>query len=85
MAAQRPHDFPHQSGIDSPRTPDPVRFRNSDTLSDLGSWYSPRRQTVFAQAPSGPLAQQVGTDPARLFLSDVHTDVVALADPSGSS
>ena len=42
-------------------------------------------ETLFAHAPSGPLAQQVGTGDPRLLISDLHTDVVGLADPSGTA
>lgn len=42
-------------------------------------------ETLFAHAPSGPLAQQVGMGDPRLLITDLHTDVVGLADPSGTA
>jgi RHS repeat-associated protein len=44
----------------------------------------PGDQTLLAHSPSGPLAQQTGTGGAKLLISDLHTDVVGIASPSGT-
>jgi RHS repeat-associated protein len=43
--------------------------------------------TYYASSPGGPLSQRTGTDPAstRIYLADLHGDLVGLAATSGSN
>jgi RHS repeat-associated protein len=57
----------------------------SGTSEDLATSTTSGTTTKFSSTPGGPLAQQVGSNAARLYLRDLHSDVVGTIDTSATS